>query len=460
MATDIASALGIGSGINTSQLVSDLTNASFGPREDAVQGRLETASARVSALASAKSSLETFSKALSDLLQGTAYRGQPVSNDPSIATVGLIPGGTPKGLPAQLEVLQLATAQVLQSTALTDSAAVAGTGTLKLTVGTTETLINVAPPGTLADLASAINGANAGVTASIVTDQSGARLVLKGETGTDNAFTLTAEPDADVNLQRFVWDGAGGTMARSQTAGNALIRVDNVDMEFGSNQITTAISNVQININKAAPGTVVTLATDQPTSTMGDLVREFVTAYNELKGALNNATQSNGDSAGLLSGDYGVREMSRRLSGLVSRELTDTGDYRTLSDLGIRTERNGTLSLDSTRLDAALAADPDAITQMLNPAVSTSTQPGIAGALKEITDYVNGTDGPIASSTAIYEKQKAALERELEKLGEQRGNYSEQLTSTYAKMQTRLMQFQATQSYLEQQIKIWSQSND
>ncbi|MCW2364912.1 flagellar hook-associated protein 2 [Sphingobium sp. B7D2B] len=460
MATDIASALGIGSGINITQMVSDLTNASFQPRQSAVQSRLDTASARVSALASAKSSLETFSKALTDLLQGTGYRGNPVSNDPTIAAVSLIPGGVPKGLPAQLEVRQLAAGQVLQSAALADSAAVAGTGTLKLTVGSTETMITVGGTGTLADLASAINAANAGVTASIVTDQSGARLVLKGETGTAKAFTLTAEADADANLQRFVWDGAAGTLTQSQVAANALIRIDNVDMEFGSNKITTAIPNIQIDLNKAEPGKTITLATDQPTSTMSDLVREFVTAYNQLKGALNDATVAQGDTAGLLSGDFGVRDLSRRLAGLVSQPLTDSGTYRTLSDLGVRTERNGTLTLDTKRLEAALAADPEGVTQMLNPAVPSATQPGIAGALKDITDYVNGSEGPLASSAAIYGKQKAALEKELEKLDDQRSTYSTQLTATYSKMQTRLLQFQATQSYLEQQVKIWSQNND
>jgi len=452
MAIDIAGSLGIGSGINTAQLVADLTNASFQPRESAVQERLATATARISALASAKSTLDTFSKALSELLQQTAYKGQPVSNDPSIATVGLIAGGVPKGLPAQLEVLQLASAQVLQSGTLADGAATAGTGTLKLTVGTTETMIALESGGTITNLATAINAANAGVTASVVTDQSGARLVLKGQTGVANAFTLTAEANADADLQRFVWDGAGGTMARSQTATNAQVRIDNIDMEFGSNEITTAIPHLRININQARPGTTVTLATDQPSSSMGDLVREFVTAYNDLKRGLNTAT----GLSGVLSSDAGLREMSRRLSGLTGSQLTDSGPYRTLGDLGVRTERDGTLSIDSAKLDAALAADPEAVAQMLNPSVPSATSPGIAGALKVITDQLNGTDGPLTSATAIYEKQKASLEKQLEKLGDQRSNYSEQLTATYAAMQSRLLQLKATQSYLDQQIKLWN----
>ena len=457
MAVDIASSLGIGSGINTAQLVSDLTNASFEPRETAVGKRMTTTNARISALASAKSSLDTFTNALTELLKSSDYNGQPVSNDVSIAAVGLIPGATPKGLPAQLEVRQLATAQVLQSGAVADRTSVAGTGSLTLTVGSTvKTITLTAPANTLADLAGAINDANAGVTASVVTDQAGARLVLKGGTGTNNAFTLTADAGADADLQRFVWSGSSGTMSRSQTASNAQIRIDNVDMEFTSNEVTTAIPGVRINLNKAAPGTTVTLATDQPTTNMSELVQEFVSAYNTLKTALNSSTQASESSAGLLVSDSGVREMSRRLAGLTSQKLTDTGPYQTLGDLGVRTQRDGTLYVDIVKLNKALADNPEAVTQMLNPTVQSATNPGIAGALKGVNDALNGTDGPLAASKATYEKLQTSLQKQLDKLEEGRSKYSESLTKTYSAMQSQLLRLKSTQSYLDQQIKSWN----
>ncbi|MGF7169871.1 flagellar hook-associated protein 2 [Sphingobium xanthum] len=455
MAIDIASTLGVGSGINTAQLVADLTSASFDPRENAVGTRMTTANARISALASAKSSLDTFSNALTELLKSSSYNGQPVSNDASIATVSLIAGGIPKGLPAQLEVRQLAAAQVLQSSTLTSATAVAGTGDLTLTVGSTVKTISLTAGATLADLATKINASGAGVTATVVTDQSGARLVLKGESGVDKAFTLTAEPNADTDLQRFTWDGSAGSMTRSQTAANAKIRLDNVDMEFASNEITTAIPYVRIDLNKAAIGTTVTLATDQPTSSMSDLVQEFVAAYNNLKRALNTSMGTSG-SAGLLSSDTGAREMSRRLATLATMQLSDTGTYKTLSDLGVRTERDGTLTLNTKTLNAALAADPEGVTQLLNPTVSSTTKPGLGGALKGITDYLNGTSGPLASSKAVYDKLKTSLQDQLDKLTDDRADYSARLTKTYSAMQTQLLRLKSTQSYLDQQISAWN----
>jgi len=461
--SSLTSALGMSSGINTTQLVADLSSASYQPKLDQINALMSTNKSRVSALGSAKSSLQTFSDALGKLLQTTSYSGQPVSNDPSIVAVMTTGTGKAAGLPAQIEVLQLASAQVLQSSTLATKDDVAGTGSLKLSVGAKDYTITLADPkNTLADLATAINATGAGVTASIVTDQTGARLVLKGDTGVNNAFTLTAQGDADADLQRFTWDGSAGGMARSQQAANAQITIDNVAMEFDKNDITTAIPNLRIDLNKAAPGTSVTIATDQPTATMDQLVKEIVEAYNTLKSSLNTAmrnTDGAGSSSGLLANDSGMRDMSNRLARLTSMELTSTGTYRTLSDLGVTTNRDGTLTLDSAKLTAALAADPEGVVEMLNPSAPDATHIGIGGALKSITDYVNGTEGPLAASRATYDKLVKSYQEQLDKINVSRTNYEAQLTKTYTAMQSRLLQFKATQSYLEQQIAIWNGKN-
>jgi flagellar hook-associated protein 2 len=467
VASSLTSALGMSSGINTAQLVADLTDASYSPKITNLTNLMSTNSARISALASAKSSLQTFSDALTKLLDSTAYSGQPVSNDPSVVAVTLTGTGKPTGLPAQIEVQQLASAQVLQSTALATPTTLAGTGTLTLTVGAkTYDITLTAPATTLSDLAAGINNAKSGVTASIVTDQGGARLVLKGDTGGANAFTLTPKTTgltidqaaADTDLQRFTWDGSAGGMARSQQAQNAKIKIDNVAMEFDKNDITTAIPNLRIDLNKAAPGSTVTIATDQPTSTMGDLVQQIVDAYNTLKGGLNTAmrtTDGQGSSSGLLSSDAGIRDMSNRLAKLTSTQLTPDGDYKTLADLGVTTNLDGTLTLDQTRLKKALAANPGAVVDMLNPTVKDATHIGIAGALTSINAYLTGDKGPLTSSQSIYDKLSTSYQKQLDKVNEDKTSYSDRLTTTYAAMQGKLLQFKATQSYLEQQIAMW-----
>ncbi|MFT3964462.1 MAG: flagellar filament capping protein FliD [Sphingobium sp.] len=467
IADTLSSSLGLSYGLNVSQLVTSLVSAAKTPKQTSLTTLLSTNASRISALASAKSSLSTFSGALTELLKSSDYSGQPVSNDATIATVSLIPNaGTPVGLPAQLEVKRLASGQVLQSAAVTGgtSASTAGTGTLTLAVGDKSYDITLtSPKNTLADLAAAINDKKSGVTATVVTDSNGARLVLKGQTGSTNGFTLSASttdaPDSD--LARFTYDPDGTTsqMTRSQEALNAQISIDNVDMEFSTNEIDNAITNLRIDLNSASPGTKITLATNQPTSTMSDLVQEFVSAYNTMKTSLNTATYASGNTSGLLASDTGVRAMATQLAKLPTMQLSATGKYKTLADIGVSTNRDGTLTVDTTRLAKVLADDAEAVTQMLNPSVTSTDSPGIGGALKKITDYLNAADGPLATSQNTYDKLKESLQSQLDALDTKMTNYEEQLTKTYTVMQTKLTALKATQTYLQQQIDSWNSSS-
>lgn len=461
--SSIVSALNAGSGIDVSALVANLVSAVREPKETAITDKQTLNNARISALASAKSSLETFSTALSSLLSGTGFSGEPVSNDTSIAAVSLLPGGTPSGLPAQIEVKQLAQAQTLVSTTLADSATTVGTGTLTLTTASGSYDITIdSSNNSLSGLASAINSADAGVTASVVVDNQGARLVLKGENGAANSFTLTDSGNADTDLQRFTFDGTTGGMTQSLAAQDSIIAIDNVEMYNSDNVVETAIPYVRIDLNKAAPGTLVTLASSEPTSSVRDLVVEFVDAYNTLREALNTATAvgSDASTSGALAGDAGARDMMRQLARITSTQLTDSGPYKTLAEIGVSTNRDGTLSVDTDRLDAVIAANPSAITQMLNPAVATDTNPGLAGLMENVSDSILGDSGALTASQDKYDALKTSLADQLDKLDTQMANYEEQLTQVYAKMETRLTALKATQTYLQQQIDAWNSSSN
>lgn len=459
---NISNLLGAGYGIDTSSLVTQLVAATRGPRESLLSERSSLNNTRISALASAASSLDTFAKALSETLSGGGFVGQPVSNDPTIVAISALPSGTPQGLPAQIEVRQLASAQVLESASLAAKTTPVGLGTLTLTTASGAHTITVdSSNNTLEGLASAINGANAGVTASIVTDNRGARLVLRGATGDANAFTLTDGGTADADLLRFTWNGATGGMIRPQPALDSIVLIDGVEMQNDSNVLKDALPNLRIDLNKAAPGTLVTLATNEPTKNNADLVKEFVDAYNTLRTALNAASAAgvDGASAGALSGDPAVREMIRQLSRLSTTTLSATGPYKTLNDIGVSTNRDGTLKLDTARLNAAIAADPAAVTQMLNPTVSTPASPGLAKAVETMRDSLQADGGALAASKKKYDSLKADLTKQLEKLDRDMENYEERLTATYAKLDAQLAAFKATQSYLEQQVAVWTKSD-
>lgn len=464
VSSSIATALGIGSGIDTGALVSSLVSAARDPKQQVITARQTTNNAKISALASASSSLDSFADALTSLLAGTGYAGTPASNDPTIASVSALPGGTPK-LPAQLEVQQLAAAQTIASTPVagTTAASSVGAGSFALTVGsgTPVTVTLTAPNTSYADLAAAINATGAGVTATVITDNQGTRLVMKGATGAANSFTFT-KTSGDASLDAFTWDGSTGGMTRQVQAKDAIILLDGVEQHYSSNTIDTAIANLRIDLNKAAPGTSVTLATTEPTTSMRDLMVEFVDAYNTLMKALNTATSTGtgSSSSGVLNGEASIRDMKRQLSQMTSTALATSGAYKTLSSIGVSTNRDGTLKLDTDVLDKAIAADPSAITQMLNPTVKTDTQPGLAGLMDSVRDKIQQTDGPLATAKSKYEELGEQLTEQLEKLNDQMTDYEAQLSKVYTAMQTRLSALKATQSYLEQQVAMWTKSDN
>lgn len=464
--SSITSALGMGSGIDTKALVTSLVSAARDPKQQMISQRQTTNSARISALASASGSLDTFADALNSLLAGTGYAGTPASNDPSIASISLLPGGTPKGLPAQLQVQQLASARTLASTPAggTTAASPVGEGTLTLTVGgVSKTITITAANNSFSGLATAINDAGLGVTASVVTDNQGTRLVMKGATGSTKDFSLAADAGTSADLAKFAWTGTDSATMKSVSAPkDAIILIDGVEQRYSSNTIDTALPYLRLDLNKAVPGTSVTLGMTEPTTTMRDLMVEFVDAYNTLMKGLNAASAKGADasSAGVLNGESAIRDMKRQLSQMTSTALAASGTYTTLSSIGVATNRDGTLKLDTAMLDKALAADPTAITQMLNPAVKTNAQPGLAGLMDSVRDKIQQKDGALASARSKYEKLGEDLTEQLEKLNDKMTDYEAQLSKVYTAMETRLASIKATQSYLEQQVAMWTKSND
>ena len=470
--SSIISTLGAGSGIDTNSLVSSLVSAVKSTKQSAITTQQSLNNSRISAMGSAISSLDTFSTALTNMLKDTAYAGQPASTHTAIASVSLLKGGTPTGLPAQLEVKQLAQAQVVTSGTVASSDAI-GTGTLTLTTASGAHAISIdGSNSSLAGIASAINGANAGVTATVMKDATGSRLVLKGANGEENGFTLTMEPTdtADADLQKFIVGSTATSltptstsrMTQTQAATNALIVLDGVEMEYTDNVLKDAIPYLRIDLNSAAPGTKVTLATDEPTSTMADMLKDFVSAYNSLRGALNTASAGGNGSgtSGVLSGESSIREMKRQLSSLTMTQISSDGPYKSLSEIGITTNRDGTLSLDTTKLAKVMDENPAAVTQLINPTVSTSGNPGLAKAVSKISEALKGKDGPLTKAQEVYQKLAKSYTEQLSKLDNSMVDYEARLTSVYSKMETRLASLRATQTYLTNQIAAWNASKD
>ncbi|SNS43038.1 flagellar hook-associated protein 2 [Sphingomonas laterariae] len=535
--TSIAASLGIGSGLDTASLIDQLSAASKTPKENLLKKREETNTAKISALGSIVGGIDGFATALGSLISGGTLFTQATSSDSSIVGTTAIAGARIGGLAAQLEVKQLAAAQSIVSANVAGTNNPIGQGKITLTTasGTFDITINSANDSLLG-LARAINAASAGVTASILEDTAGSRIVLKGATGDAQSFKLAVDPAADAGLQQFAFDPAtydpatATGMTLAQKAQDAIVKLDGVEVRRVANSFSDLIPGVKIDLKKAAVGTTVAIGAQRQTDVIAQAVNDFVAAYNELKSILDEATAP---STGVLRGDVGIRDMQRQLSRLTSTVLSSAGGPSTLAEIGVRTERNGTLSVDSARLTEMLEKDPDGVEAMFNPGQTASSplikivspygrakpgtytvsdlvagdlvnpasgkigghsaiaaggqlissigapskgliiEPlgnlaegtitidlGVGGALQAIRDALRASGGPLASSQNRLTTETKTIAEDRERMETREESYRVQLVKQFTTMDSRVSAFKATQSYLDQQIKMWTNSQD
>ncbi|RSX13770.1 hypothetical protein CA227_07625 [Sphingomonas koreensis] len=273
----IPKTLGGASGIDTAALVKELVEKQFEYRNARLKKREETLTAQISGAATHKSNITSFANAVAGLARGGTLATQPTSSNTSILNVSRLSGANLTTLNARIEVRQLAASQTAHAAPVADKAAAIGQGKLTLTLGTgtvsngamtgftpgTATPVDItidATNSSLEGIANAINAANAGVSASILTDAAGSRLVVKGATGVDRAFTLTATetPGQEGLAALNIGVGATGTTIGSAAA-DALVAIDGVQLKRESNTINDLIPGVKIDLNSAQPGTIVTI---------------------------------------------------------------------------------------------------------------------------------------------------------------------------------------------------------
>ena len=528
--TSITSTLGVGSGVDTGALVTSLVSASYDTRFSTLKKKEDGNTARISALGTLSNGIDSFASALTTLVNGGTLRSQPSSSDSSVITGTTKPGSRIGALSAQIEVRQLAQGQSLVSPTLASSGVSVGQGGLTLTTASGSYPIAIgAGNDSLAGLAAAINAAAAGVSASIVTDANGARLVVKGASGAANAFTLSADAGGDPALSRFTWDGTAGGMTRAQTAQDAIVRMDGVDSTFPTNVVDTLIEGVSLKLVSAKPGTSVSLGVTRPTSAITQAVGDFVEAYNALKTQIDEATAA---SSGAFAGNSNIRAMRHQLSQLTSTVLNTSGGPSSLSEIGVSTNRDGSLTLDTAKLASRQASDPDGVEALFNPtqysssplikitstlgaakpgtytlanivaqaggtsasgtmagvagvgagsrlyASVTSTasglviepsgdvasatvtvDSGLGGALKAIRDTLRATGGLLDTVSTGLKSEKTRLADQRLKLETQQADYKTQLTKSFTSMDSRVAAYKATQSYLTQQVAIWTKQS-
>lgn len=452
MVSSIINNLGMGSGIDTAKLVADLAAASRAPKIERMATLTQANHTRISAMATARSNLEGFADSLELMVSDGTLRSRATSSDESVISVTARTGLNADSINASFVVNQLARAQTNYSAVVTDKDAPIGQGSMTLSVGGQDFAINIdSDNDSLTGLAQAINSSGSGVTASLISDEGGVRLVLKGQTGAANSFSLSADAGGDANLANFATEGGG--LSVGQTATNAEFTVDGIAYSRSTNIIDDVLDGLSINLKKASPGQLVDIGATRPLDMLRQTVGDFVDVFNQLKSSIADAGKLSGVTSGM-------RQLEQELTSMITKMLTSHGSINKLSDIGVSMNRDGKLTLDRAKLDHVLASDAGAVEAMFNPlrdaTHNSETDPGIAGVLDALRDKAVSSGGVIDRISASLNERSKSLAEQLQKIEDREAAYKQRLEKQYSGLDAKLAAYKATQNYLEQQIEIWN----
>lgn len=391
------SSLGIGSGIDVRSLVDQLLAAERAPvqnRLDRQEGKFQ---AELSAFGSLKNALAAFKSTVAGLTNINTF--QKISTKVSDKDALSVSAGHDAALGSfDVSVSNLAQSQSVASGSFSDANTVVGSGTLTFRFGTvttdggdgisgnvtafsqnadvgTQTVTIDASNNTLSGIRDAVNEADIGVRAAIVNDGSGYRLTfVSEETGADNGFVVeTSDDDGNdtdaSGLSQLAFNTSATQLTRSRVGEDAVLTINGLEITRSSNEVEDAIEGVTLTLLQETEDNV-SVELSQNRGAVADAVSNFVKSYNDLQAQINQIANYNQDTkqASVLLGDATVRTVRSSLRNVMSSLVEGlSGDITSLADIGITTKQDGTLSLESGKLNKVLADDFELVGALFAP---------------------------------------------------------------------------------------------
>ena len=437
---------GLASGLDTTSIIDGLTKLEQQPL-DALrtqQTGFKTQVSLIGSLVSKIKTLQTAAQALSD--QGTVGMKATSANTDFTAT----PSSKTTAGSYTVSVQQLATSAQKRSTGFSagDTAPVTG-GTLQLTVqGVTYDPITITDGESLADVAGAVRGLGAPVSAVVLNDGTKSYLSI---TNINTGFTGT---DATTALQ--VTENYTGTagqhlgLATTHDAKNALFTIDDLPFTRQSNTVTDAIPGTSLQL-KAQTNTDEKLTLDTDSAKTALNINNFVNAYNDIINTVaQQASQGGGntDRNSTLAGDSTLRSLVSSMQGLLTK-VVGSGTIRTLADVGIKTNfQDGTLTLDSGKLGTALQANPSAVNDLFSNVTT-----GMGVQVKSLSDlYTNVVDGMFTARTKNLNSRIIQMDSDADRMQLRIDAFKQNLTAQFTAMEQVVAGLKASGNFITQNL--------
>ena len=421
MSTDYLSALNAGSGLNVTQIVDALVDAERVPKQKQIDEKKETATVKISALGSLKNELSVF-QANASTLDGQI--GLALSSSTSNVSLSRTDSSLASEFSHTINVANIAKSQVLNfnnnGSGFASTTANIGIDQLTLEFGTwsgssfsansdysTTTLNLVAGATSLTDVKDAINNAAIGVTASIIeVSDNNYSLMVKSVEGASQSLRVRSYLSSSENNVLKYNPGDVASLADTATqvvaATNASFTVDGVSITRGTNTITDLFSGVTVELSNVSSSDLNTNQTISSQYSEADALTTLETVVSEINYLLSFLKEqskpgSNGEDGGPLHNDHFIRFTENKIKNLTSTAIVGyDNDSVYLSNFGVVTELDGTLSIDKTRFKEYFAANPQHFAAVTTSMIRTGDA-GITGSAS--TDlYTPGVYGLVISS--------------------------------------------------------------
>ena len=412
---EILSKLGIGSGLNNSEIISAIVDAETIAEKEKITRDEADYSNKISAFGLVKSELKTFQLATQSLqdLSPSTHLGS--SSSTSTATFTNTGATDNDDINSSLVVTQLASAHSLVSGAVSSTGSLVGAGELTIDFGTYSTTsstndtfsanssktsftITTTSSTTLAQLRDSINntvsdsdsdGTN-DLTASIMYNGSNYVLVLKANQGAANAIRVTASDASSSTLSNaFEYNTSDKTLTQSVSAADASFTIDGISMTRSNNTITDLYKGYTLQL-LATNSSAITISALENTTTLEGYMQDFVDSYNTLYSTISGLTQANSDldTSGVLVSDSTATRILRELRAFSTTSITGyKGGPYSMSLLGISTQRDGLLSFNRNTFANTIDRNSNIINAFFTDGISTDNSAVEVSGLTADTNY-------------------------------------------------------------------------
>jgi len=480
--------LGVGSGLDVNSIISQLMAIEQQPLK-----RLEKAAAGVQAEISAygtiKSKVDALDTAVSSLTNKQTWQSTVVNlNGADEFTVTA--GTNASASDLDISIRSMAQRQSVETKTFSSSSAAVGTGTLDIQLGTWSPAFGGFSPKTMVDdpdnpgnqiplsvrvtidathqslsaVRDAINAASAGVTASILNDSGGARLVIRSEeTGEVNGFRISVS-GASGELGALAFTGqtnpasVAGAHGNSQAA-NLEAELNGASVSSASNTLTDVLEGITIRALKPTT-TVRAIAIQSDVEGMKTKVNAFVTAYNDLNAYLKQQTAYNASTktASTLQGDGVAVSLQGRLRAVATQATGASTAFEQLSSVGVELQKDGTLKVDDTKLSSA-CNNLTELTKLFSQDDSNAGLDGVAVKLADLIDEWGGANGAITTKQLSLNERLSRNQADQDKLAERLSAVQARLKAQYSALDTKMASLSGLSQYVSQQVKLLTSSN-